>query len=251
MIDIHCHILPGFDDGARDMLTTLKMGKDAQENNVTKIVATPHYLCTPSDTNFVKERDRLINEVRKNFDEYSINVEVFPGAEVHLNEDVFFDNQLEQLTINSTRYLLCELDFFSMSIKRITRYFDEIVSRKLVPILAHPERYQFFQQDYSLVNYLADMGTLFQINMTSLAGIDSDESKALATKMVRNGMAAFLATDAHGLGARNMRMLSYIQSFSNVMNDETFYKAVEINPQKVLNGEAVRTKFNHISRHGF
>ena len=65
MIDIHCHILPGFDDGARDMLTTLKMGKDAQENNVTKIVATPHYLCTPSDTNFVKERDRLINEVRK------------------------------------------------------------------------------------------------------------------------------------------------------------------------------------------
>ncbi|MBQ7654484.1 MAG: hypothetical protein IJS17_05370 [Clostridia bacterium] len=246
MIDIHCHILPNFDDGSRSMSMTLEMGRQAYENNVTKIVSTSHYSCTPEETGFAKKRDALIGQVRESFAKNSIGIELYPGAEVYLNDNIYYDFELEKLTINNTRYILCELNFFDLTLNKIMRYFDEIVSRKLVPILAHPERYEFFQQDYSLVNQLADMGTLFQVNMTSLAGIDSDESYRLASKMVESGMASFLATDAHSTGVRNMKILSYISKFPPVLDDENFYRLVERNPQKVLNGEPVRMRYNHI-----
>lgn len=246
MIDLHCHILPGFDDGSKNMAMTLEMGRQAYENNVTKIVSTSHYSCTARDTKFIITRDSLIEQVRDEFQKNSIGAELYAGAEVHLNDDVYYDYDLEKLTINKTRYILCELDFYGLTISKITHYFDEIVSRKLVPILAHPERYEFFQADYGLVNYLADMGLLFQINMTSVAHIDNDESYKLACKMVQSGMASFLATDAHSTGLRNMKILSYIRRFPSVIDDESFYRMVELNPQKVLSGEPVRTRFNHI-----
>ena len=246
MIDIHCHILPNFDDGSRSMKMTVEMGRQAYENNVTKIVSTSHYSCTADDTGFAEKRNVLIEQVRENFQKNSIGVEIYPGAEVYLNDDIYYDYEFEKLTINNTRYILCELSFYDLTLNKIMRYFDEIVSRKLVPILAHPERYEYFQQDYSLVNQLADMGTLFQINMTSLAGIDSEESYILATKMVENGMASFLATDAHSTGLRNMKTLSFINLFPPVLDDDSFYRLVERNPQRVLNGEPVRTRFNHI-----
>lgn len=246
MIDIHCHILPGFDDGARNMATTLEMGMHAYENNVTKIVSTSHYNCSPAQTGFAKKRDALIEQVREEFRRENIGVEIYPGAEVHLNDDIYYDFEIDGLTINNTRYILCELDFFDLTMSKIMHYLDEIVSRKLVPIIAHPERYEFFQEDYSMVNHLADMGALFQVNMTSLAGIDSEESFVLAAKMVKCGMASFLATDAHSTGKRNMKLLSYLEKFPNVLDDESFYRMTEINPQKVLTGEPVRTRYNHI-----
>lgn len=247
MIDIHCHILPKFDDGAKNMATTLEMGRQAYENNVTKIVSTSHYSCTAKNTGFSEKRDGLIRQVRETFSQNSVGVEIYPGAEVYLNDNIYYDYELEKLTVNNTRYILCELDFYDLTLNKIMRYFDELVSRNLVPILAHPERYEFFQQDYSLVNKLADMGTLFQVNMTSLAGIDSEESFTLAAKMVKSGMASFLATDAHSAkGVRNMKILSYLGRFPNVMDDESFYRMTEINPQKVLDGKPVRTRFNHI-----
>ena len=248
MIDIHCHILPHFDDGAKNIEVSLKMGKTAQENNVKKIIATPHYSCSAEDNGLSEKIKKGVSSLRDSFEKRGINVEVFTGAEVYLNDDIYYDNQLEKLTINSTRYILTELDFTGLTAKKIIRYLDEIVSRGLVPIMAHPERYQFFQKDYGLVNYFADMGVLFQVNMTSLAGIDSQESKMLATELVRSGMAAFLASDSHGIGLRHNAFLKYLPQFPSGITDRAFYDMLEINPEKVLKNEPVRTRYRHINK---
>ena len=246
MVDLHCHILPDFDDGAKNKNISLQMGKDAIKNNVTKIVSTSHYSCSAEINDFVKERNKKIEKLRKIFLENSVDVKLYPGAEVYLNDNIYFDNSLENLTINNTRYLLCELDFVGLTANKITRYFDEIVSRNLVPILAHPERYEFFQNDYDLVNFLADMGTLFQINFSSLAGIDSIKSQILARKMVESGMASFVATDAHGIKERSLKIDYYLSKLPQTISKERIKMLFEINPQKVLDGDAVRTKFKFI-----
>ena len=78
MIDIHCHILPNFDDGSKNMKMTLEMGRQAYENNVTTIVSTSHYSCTAEQTKFVTTRDELIEQVRKEFLGNGIYVEICP-----------------------------------------------------------------------------------------------------------------------------------------------------------------------------
>ena len=248
MVDIHCHILPSVDDGAKNIEISLKMGKTAQENNVNKVVATPHYSCNAEDNGFSEKIKENVSFLQSSFKKNDIDVELFKGAEVYLNDDIYYDNQLERLTINSTRYILTELDFSGLTAKKIIRYLDEIVSRGLVPIIAHPERYQYFQKDYGLVNYLADAGVLFQVNMTSLAGIDTQESKMLATELVRSGMAAFLASDSHGVGLRHNAFLKYLPQFPAGIPDRAFYDMLENNPEKLLRNEPVRTKYRHINK---
>lgn len=249
MIDIHCHILPEMDDGAENPEISLSMGISAEENNIKKIVATPHYFCTAEENFFIEKRDRRIDFLKKLFEEKGVGVELLPGAEVYLNENIFFDNTLEKLTLNNTKYLLTELDFTGVSVKKILRYFDEVVSRGLTPVLAHPERYRYFQRDYGLVNYLADMGTLFQINATSLAGLDGEESLRLSYEMVKNNMAAFLACDAHGVEERHNNMMIYFRHFPEGIDRETLNRIVNINPEKLLDNKDIAPQFRHIKKH--
>lgn len=213
MIDIHCHILPEIDDGARDLETAIRMCHLAQVNGIKHIVATPHTNTIDNIDHFLKTRDERLHVLRKHIADRGIDVKLYPGAEVFVDDDIFFANDLKRLTINGSRYILIEFNFRNVQIRKIYDYLNEIIDMGLVPIIAHPERYEFFQFDYDAVNSLAKNGVIFQVNATSLASLDGLQEFELAYSMAYNGLASFIGTDAHSLSHRAPNLSEMMRYF--------------------------------------
>lgn len=213
MIDLHCHILHGMDDGAKDIETSVQMCRIAQQNSIKHIVATPHTNSIDNIDKFIKLRDERIDNLRKITERLKIDVRIYPGAEVYIDDDIFFANDLRRLSINGSKYILVEFAFSSVSIRKIVDYLNEIINAGLIPIIAHPERYEFFQFDYDAVNSLAKSGVIFQLNAASLASLDGPQEFELAYSMAYNGVASFIATDAHSPHSRPNNLMEMVNRF--------------------------------------
>ena len=213
MIDIHCHILNGIDDGARDIETSVFMCKIAELNGIKHIVATPHTKTVDNTEQFLEIRDERIHALRRQLDVRGIKVNLYPGAEVYVDDDIFFSNNLKRLAINGSRYILVEFSFRENRIKKIYEYLDEILRMGLVPIIAHPERYELFQFDYDAVNELSRRGAIFQINASSLASFDGPQEFELAYSMAYNGVASLMGTDAHSAHHRPNNIMEMMKFF--------------------------------------
>lgn len=213
MIDLHCHILNGMDDGARDIETSVQMCRIAEQNGIKHIVATPHVNTVDNIERFLELRNERIDALRKQTEARGIKVNIYPGAEVYVDDDIFFSNNLRRLSINGSRYILVEFSFREMNVKKIYGYLNEIANMGLIPIIAHPERYEMFQFDYDAVNSLVKRGTLFQINASSLASMDGPQEFELAYSMAYNGIASFIGTDAHSVHHRPNNLAEMMRFF--------------------------------------
>ena len=249
MIDIHSHILNNIDDGARDLETAVRMCRVAKENGIDRIVATPHVRTMDDVAAFTEKRDDRIRILRESLSEEGIDVAIFPGAEVFVDDDIFFANDLTRLTINSSRYLLVEFSFRNLRLRRIYEYLDEIVKLGLVPIIAHPERYEYFQEDYEAVNSLAKNGVLFQLNAASLASLDGRREFELAYSMAYNGLASFIGTDAHSPVHRPNNLAQMMKYFPADISEHKLEAMLYGSAKAVLADEAVpRLERKPISR---
>lgn len=202
MIDLHCHILPEMDDGAQNVDVALRMCRLAELNGVRHIVATPHIASIDDTEAFLERRRSRIKLMRSELESKGINVKIYPGAEVYVDDDVFFAPDLDKLTINGSRYILIEFAFSGIRVSKVVDYINHIRNEGIVPIIAHPERYEFFQDDYDAVNFLSKNNVLFQINAASLASLDGPQEFELAYAMAFNSIASFIGTDAHSLNRR-------------------------------------------------
>lgn len=252
MIDIHSHILNNIDDGARDLETAVRMCRVAKENGIDRIVATPHIRTMDDVDAFIAKRDNAIGILRERLAEEENDVELFAGAEIYVDDDIFFANDLTRLTINSSRYLLVEFSFRNLRLRKIYEYLDEIVKHGLVPIIAHPERYEYFQQDYEAVNSLAKDGVLFQLNAASLASLDGRQEFELAYSMAYNGLASFIGTDAHSLVNRPNNIAHMMKYFPADISRRNMQIMLHDGAQAVLADEAVpQPERKAIRRRGF
>lgn len=212
MIDLHCHILPDMDDGAKNMDISVQMCRIARQNGIKHIVCTPHVKTVGELDRFVQIRNKKIRELQEIVNRLDLGLTLYPGAEVYVDDDVFFASNLQRLTINSSRYILVEFSFNNITMKRIVRYLNAIIDMGLIPIVAHPERYELFQFDYDAVNSLLKNGILFQINASSLASLDGPQEFELAYAMAYTGAASFIGTDAHSSYFR-MNDLMHMMNF--------------------------------------
>lgn len=252
MIDIHCHVLPYIDDGAKNMDEAIKLCEIARDNGVDKIIVTPHVACLDDIDSFLGERDVLVDELRSALKYYNIDVEIYPGAELYVNEDVFFSGDLTKLTLNGSKYILVEFDFYDLPPNKLTSYLVEIRNFGLVPIIAHPERYEYMQRDYNFINFLSDRGVLFQVNMNNVVGRGSRPEHVLARELVRKKVATFIASDAHSVSYRSNNLRDMIEGAPNGFDiDEKFF--LNDMPQVILdNGDIPMIKRGRIvaSKHG-
>ena len=195
MIDIHCHILPGLDDGAFSPDESLLMAQFAAENGTTAIFCTPHSGPYPADrvtTAFALLKDAL--------DERKIPLKLFLGQEIYLTQN--YEQQIEdvqkglQFTLNQTPYLLVE--FHPLAPGRLLC--DAVASLRAIglkPIVAHPERYACVAEDFFLAHQLKDAGALLQLNKGSLRGAFGRDALQSASFLLEERMADFVASDAH------------------------------------------------------
>ncbi len=204
-VDIHCHLLPGIDDGARDAADSLAMSLLAVDEGIETIVVTPHQLGGYAANRGDEIRVRTI-ELQELLRVNGVPLKVLPGADVRIDEGMI--DQLasgEVLTIADKRkHVLLELPHeLYMPIEPVI----EALSRHgMVGVLTHPERNRGILNQPTLVEPLVEAGCLMQVTAGSLTGGFGAASQALAEQMCRRGLVHFLATDAHGPRSRRPKI---------------------------------------------
>ena len=199
LLDLHCHILPGVDDGAECMEESCEMAQLAGESGVRGLEATARCNIPGGYRNYWSDDMRtMLPEVEYQLQQKNIPLKLYMGMEVFATNDV---PELlaagKILTINNSRYLLIEFDF-EESYVRAQRILQNTCAAGAIPIIAHPERYAFVQSDLAYVRELKDMGCILQINKGSLYGAFGRRSKDAAHLLMENRLADIVSSDAHG-----------------------------------------------------
>lgn len=238
MFDLHCHILWNMDDGAETMEKTIEMCRTAVKNDISIVAATPHMTDLRRTDDFLYTRNRKITELTRLLNAEEIPLRICGGAEVYLNDWIFeADEELAELTLNRSRYLLCEYSLRPFDPEKAVLFAEEIAERGLVPLIAHPERYPTFHEYPDIVPELYDLGARFQVNADSLTGRIGENVRDFAVNMLTNGFADVIATDAHGVNHRKNDMQEMKMMFPPVITPEILRYTTETVPLYILKNE--------------
>lgn len=201
MIDIHSHILPGIDDGSKNMKMSIEMLKLAQDRGTKTIVATPHYIKGIYENHYEEVFD-LYQELKIAAELAGIDVEILLGQEVMLDRhSLKLCKEGKLKGINGTSYMLIEFPMDKLPRDALDLIY-ELRLLDIKPIIAHPERYKYIYEVPTTINDFIVEGCNFQINTGSLEGIFGKKVQSCAKLLVKEGLANFIASDAHSINRR-------------------------------------------------
>lgn len=241
MIDIHCHILPGIDDGAQDEQAAIEMGRAADKEGITHIIATPHN----RTSQFNNTRDSIIanvNLLNQLFEEEQINVMILPGQENRIFGDMIEaieDGEL--LTMNDKeKYLFVE--FPSNHVPRYTsQLFYDLQNKGIVPVIVHPERNSEIITSPDLLYKLVKNGALSQVTAASLIGKFGKKIRRFSQQLFDNNLAHFIASDAHNVTNRAFHMKAADQELKQLFGTDMQFMIQE-NAALFKNGQMVNVE---------
>ncbi len=212
-IDSHCHILPGIDDGARDVETSLAIAKKLIELGFDTIVATPHYYShNESLEQFLERRNKSYSKV-----DFPESLTVITAAEVALEEGVSKKCDLQKLAIPGTDRILVELPMKKYSPRLPEELFDIKVRHGLVPVIAHFERYEHLFSDENYSDILSVDVLVFQISLFSLAKM---RHRVFFKSLYNTGVDIVVGTDAHKIDFRLSDSEKGIRKLKKLTGDE-------------------------------
>jgi protein-tyrosine phosphatase len=242
MIDIHAHILPGVDDGAKNWEQTLDMARVAVEDGITVMVATPHlYKGRPIDPTQLNTKAiilELVAQLKNKLYEEKIPLEILPGCDFPLSfESLKFLDDGQVLTINdANRYLLLELPDTSLPPATEDVCFH-LQSKGITPIITHPERHMIIQEMPYKLKRLIDLGCLVQITGNSLTGWFGGRVKKISQQFVKLGYVHLLATDTHDPKQRPPVLSRAVTELVRLVGEKRAQAMVNDLPQKIIAGE--------------
>src|SRR5688572_27889590 len=194
--DIHSHILPGIDDGAPDLETSILLIKGLMEMGITRSIATPHiisdlYRNTPCTIHAAQTL------LQAELDRQQINFTLSAAAE-YMMDGAFFEllKTGEPLLTVKDKLLLTEFSYLAMPENPKLMSFS-IITSGYTPILAHPERYGYLHNSYKNYHLLQELGFLLQVNLLSLTGYYGPAVAKAGRYIIKNGLASYTATDLH------------------------------------------------------
>ncbi len=238
MIDMHAHILPGMDDGAADMRETLEMAEIAVESGVNAIVATPHYnLHGVVDQYTAREYVDNIRHVREILRTERIPLKVIAGMEVFVTPNICkLIEERKIYTINRSRYLLVEFDF-GEDPGYVQTMLDQIRRYHICPVIAHPERYEFVQDNPQLVYQWRKQGYLTQVNKGSLLKKFGNRSYITAYQLLNHNLVSVIGSDAHGCQERTPWMMDVHDELAKNYSAKYLDLLFEENPRRICQNQ--------------
>jgi len=194
--DIHSHILPGIDDGAPDMATSLQLIQGLYDLGIRRSVATPHIIGDLYRNN-PQTIAAALEKTKKACSKAGIDVELSAAAEYML-DDHFLEllQKKERLLTIHKNILLTEISYTSTP-ENFSEITAGIISEGYLPILAHPERYHYYQQNFDKYYRLKEMGFILQINILSLTGYYGKRAEKAVKFILEKDLATFVGTDLH------------------------------------------------------
>lgn len=238
LTDIHCHLLPGLDDGAADWDAAMAMARLAVADGTATIVATPHQLGENPQCGGAQIRAQAA-ELQSRLRRESIALEVLPGAEVRIEPELVSKLQNgEVLTLaDRRRHVLIELPhdvYFP-----IDRVLGELRAIGITGILAHPERNAGLRANPELIASLVRAGCLMQVTAGSLTGTFGPEVELFTRSLIQRGLVHLVATDAHGAKARRPLLGRGFERIVHCAGQETALDLCCRNPALVAAGQSV------------
>ena len=204
--EVHCHILPGIDDGSPDVATSVELVRQMSDMGIRRIITTSH-VTESTFENTPETIRKAYTELRSALDAEGIEMEIHTSAEYRMDE--FFINQVKEnnLLPFPENYILIENSFFQPFWDIKSLIFD-LKLKGYTPILAHPERYSYYHNTPNIYKELHDYGCLFQVNLTSLTGYYYPQVRDVAWKLLNEGMIDFIGSDIH-----HIRHIQHIKEY--------------------------------------
>ncbi|WP_088052506.1 tyrosine-protein phosphatase [Virgibacillus dakarensis] len=238
MIDIHCHILPGVDDGARTLTESLAMAHEAASQGIQKIIATPHHHNGSFD-NPGQDVIGAVEYLNWKFQEEQIPVEIVPGQEPRINGDVVEDlKRGDILPLNVTSgYVFIELPSSHVPQYTTQLLFDvQIAGYK--PIIVHPERNHELMDNPDKLYRMVKNGALTQITAASVVGKNGGKVQKFTNQLVEANLTHFVASDAHNVKKRGFYMQDAFEQIKKQFGNMMQYQFME-NSEALIVGKPI------------
>lgn len=217
--DMHSHLLPGLDDGLQDIETTINFIRELHALGYSKLICTPHILAeiyrnTP-ETILPK-----LELVRAALKENGIPITIEAAAEYMVDPDMeaYVQAGKQMLTFGKKNYVLIEMSYLAAS-PNIEQAIFGLQLKGFQPVLAHPERYNFYHTDFEKYQFMIDRGCILQLNLLSLLGYYGKPVKIIADKLVANKMISLVGTDMHHI--------KHLNGLKELASSKEFYKQLE------------------------
>lgn len=253
MIDLHCHILPGIDDGAKTMNDSIAMAKTAVKEGITHILATPHHM----NRSWMNDKQKvlvLVNELQEELDRRQIDLTIFPGQEVRLYGDILKDMKDDQILFidEQKQYVLIEFPTETVPTYAERLFFD-LQSHGKTPIIVHPERNHDILRHPDKLKNLIDKGALAQLTAASYTGGFGSKIQKFSKQLIEADLVHFLASDAHNVTSRAFYMQEAYRQLSKeygANKADNFHKVTKdlVNGDVVIVPEASEIKQSIISK---
>ncbi|WP_368297502.1 tyrosine-protein phosphatase [Cytobacillus firmus] len=249
MIDIHCHILPGMDDGAQTFADSLDMAKEAVREGISSIIATPHH--NQSYHNTKDEIILAVKDLNNSLKEASIPLEILPGQEVRIYGEIVEGlNNGEILSLSQSQYM-----FIEFPSNHVPRYADKILFdiqlQGLIPIIVHPERNKQLIEQPNLLYQFVEKGALTQVTASSLCGYFGKNIKKFSEQLIEFNLTHFIASDAHNVKNRTFKMAEALDVVDSKYGPDMVYLFKENAELLVENSNIMKELPERIKRKKF
>jgi protein-tyrosine phosphatase len=253
MIDLHCHILMGLDDGPQMMEESIRMCRIACRDGIRTIVATPHMLngvYQNAKSTILERVEELNAELRSESTGRTdhtrhpeLDLRILPGSDIHLCEATLEKvDQNEAITIgDGGRYLLVELPSHAIPYQSEAILF-QLLARGVTPVISHPERNLEIGTRPGRYYEMIKMGCLGQVTAMSLTGDFGSRVRKLSEKLLKAGLVHLIATDAHSSDGRPPILSAALKAASKIVGKEEAIKMVTDYPRAILEGQRLNLK---------
>lgn len=235
MTDVHSHILFGIDDGSRTISESVELLKKLKSVGFNNVILTPHFILDSTYNSNYESNIKIYNELKERLISENIDINIYLGNEIFIDKNV--PTLLEKniiTSLNGTKYVLVEFPMHN-KLLNIEDILYEIRSKGYEVVIAHPERYDAFKEDYSIVDTLREDGFLFQSNYSSILGYYGKDSIKLLKYMLKRHYIDFLGTDIH-----RIEKTYVIDNFKKIekhiikVTGSEYYNKIQLNNNKLV-----------------
>ena len=233
MIDLHCHMLPGIDDGPRDLKTALQMAELAVADGIALTACTPHIYPGLFDNTHAGIR-QAVEDFRRELEAAGIALELTYGADIQVVPELVSGLQQQALpTLHGSRYFLFEPPHHVALPRLEDLVYDALVSG-YVPVITHPERLRYIEADYAKFVTLAEQGAWIQLTGGSLLGSFGSRVQKISERFLRDGVTHLLASDGHNLKNRTPELAAARDAAAAIVGEEEAHRLVQERPAAVI-----------------
>ena len=234
LFDMHSHILPGIDDGAKNVEQSVELLDALKKQGVTNVCFTPHfYTHQLSAADFISNRDEALEILKPHIPE---GMKVIAGAEVYVTRFMFNGDDFSGACFGNSRYIMTEHSYNARFTEHTMNYFSRLIDDfDMIPILPHFERYTAIMDNPSILYELKDMGVVIQTNASSYSKKASFFSKRKRLKFIKEGLVDILGTDTHSLTHNNPYAYSEAIEYISEKAGSDIVKRMMSNSEEIFN----------------